>query len=36
MSIVSFTDVLNYLDIGVGFFEVDASHDILVLTYDGG
>ena len=34
--IVSLTDILNYLDIGVGYFEVDASHDILVLTYDGG
>jgi len=34
--IVSLTDVLNYLDIGVGYFEVDASHDILILTYDGG
>ena len=36
MSIVNFTDVLNYLDVGVGYFTVDASHNILVLTYDGG
>jgi len=34
--IVSLTDILQYLDIGVGYFSVDASHDILVLTYDGG
>jgi len=34
--IVSLTDILNYMNIGVGYFSVDASHDILVLTYDGG
>jgi len=36
MSIVSFADVLSYLDIGVGYFEVDASHDILILDYESG
>ena len=34
--IVSLTDILQYLDIGVGYFSVDAAHDTLVLTYDGG
>ena len=34
--IVSLTDVLNYMNIGVGYFSVDAAHDTLVLTYDGG
>lgn len=33
MSIVSLTDILSFLDISVGYFTVDASHDILVLTY---
>ena len=34
--IVSLTNILNFLDVGVGYFTVDASHDVLVLAYDGG
>jgi hypothetical protein len=34
--IVSLTDVLDYLDVDIGYFEVNASHDVLVLTYDSG
>ena len=34
--IVSLTNILSFLNVGVGFFTVDASHDILILAYDGG
>ncbi len=34
--IVSLTDILSFLDVDVGYFIVNASHDILVLAYDGG
>jgi len=29
-------DLLSFCSVDVGYFVVDASHDILVLTYDGG
>lgn len=34
--IVDLTDILSFLDVDVGYFVVNASHDILVLAYDGG
>jgi len=34
--IVSLTDILSFLDVDVGHFVVNASHDVLVLTYDTG
>jgi len=34
--IVSLADVLNFLNVGIGYFTVDASHDTLILTYDDG
>jgi len=34
--IVSLTNILNYLDVDVGYFTVNASHDKLILAYDGG
>ena len=34
--IVDFTDILNFLDVDIGYFVVNASHDVLVLTYDAG
>ncbi len=34
--IVSLTEILSFLDVDVGYFTVDASHDVLVLAYDGG
>ena len=34
--IVSLTDILSFLDVDVGYFVVNASHDVLVLTYDAG
>jgi len=34
--IVDLEDVLSFLDISTGYFTVDASHDVLVLTYDAG
>jgi len=34
--IVSLENILNYLDVDVGYFTVNASHDKLILAYDGG
>ena len=34
--IVDLTDILSFLDVDVGYFIVNASHDVLVLAYDGG
>lgn len=34
--IVSLTNILNYLNVDIGYFIVNASHDVLILTYDGG
>jgi len=34
--IVSLTNILNYLDVDIGYFTVNASHDKLILAYDGG
>uniref|UniRef100_A0A6M3XWV5 Putative head-tail connector n=1 Tax=viral metagenome TaxID=1070528 RepID=A0A6M3XWV5_9ZZZZ len=34
--IVDLEDVLSFLDVDVGYFVVNASHDVLVLTYDAG
>lgn len=34
--IVDLTDILSFLDVDIGYFTVNASHDVLVLTYDGG
>lgn len=34
--IVTLTNILNYLNVDIGYFTVNASHDVLVLTYDSG
>lgn len=34
MSIVSLTDLLSFCEVDVGFFTIDASHDVLILTYN--
>jgi len=36
MAIVSMTDLRSFCSVDVGFFTIDAVHDILVLAYDGG
>ncbi len=36
MAIVTLTDILDFCGVSVGYFTIDASHDILVLAYDGG
>ena len=33
MSIISLSEILDFCDVDKGFFTIDASHDILVLTY---
>jgi len=34
--IVSLENILNYLDVDIGYFTVNASHDVLILTYGEG
>lgn len=36
MSIVALADVLEFLDVAKGYFEILAANDVLKLTYDGG
>jgi len=36
MEIVSLADILDFCDVDVGYFTIDASHDVLVLTYSTG
>ena len=36
MSIVSFEDILSYLDVTKGYFTITAATDIIKLKYDGG
>lgn len=36
MAIVSLADILDFCDVDVGYFTIDASHDVLVLTYSTG
>lgn len=36
MAIVSLTDLLSFCDVNVGYFTIDASHDILVLAKTTG
>ena len=36
ISIVSLTEVLAFLDLGTGYFEITAENDLLVMSYDGG
>jgi len=36
MSIVSFEDILSYLDVTKGYFTITAANDIIKLKYDGG
>jgi len=32
--IVSLEDILQFIDVGVGYFTIDASHDVLLLAYN--
>jgi len=34
MAIVPLTELLDFCDVGVGYFTIDASHDVLLLAYN--
>lgn len=36
MAIVNLATLLSFCEVDIGFFTIDASHDTLVLSYDGG